>query len=248
MRQKIKLSLVSYNNTLPFQYVFQHADFSPYSAHLSKDYPSLCASKLIKAEADVGIVPVAAMISQPHLRRVTDFCIGAVGKVKTVALLSDVPISQLQNIRLDYQSRTSNLLAKLLCHFYWKKPVTFLDGYHGFETSKEENTGKIVIGDRVFELSAEYEYVYDLAEEWNKFTGLPFVFAAWYADVSVKDDFIKLFNRQMHHWFDRYWDSSEFLSLDGYMKNYLLQNISFSFDCEKRKGLDLFLKMASGVT
>jgi len=247
MLKPFNLSLVAYNNTLPFQYAFTKADFSPYSVKVTKDVPSACALKLLNGSADIGIVPVAAAFSQPSLQQTSDFCIGADGEVKTVVLFSNQPIDELDRIQLDYQSRTSNMLVKVLCKHHWKRSVTFTQSVAGYETGDEKGTGKIVIGDRVFGLMANYKYVYDLSFEWNKMTGLPFVFAAWFARNNVDPGFLSAFNSKLSEHISVYWESKSFRSLEKYLQVYLRKNISYDYDSRKADALKLFSELASGV-
>src|SRR5439155_1001911 len=55
-------------------------------------------------------------------------------------------------------------------------------------------TAGVVIGDRALEQRLTSPYIYDLAEAWRNFTGLPFVFAAWIANKELPESFCKLFN------------------------------------------------------
>src|SRR5690606_501029 len=89
--EKTRVSIVSYLNSKPFLYginrssVFDHID-------LSLDIPSKVAAKLAYNIADIGLIPVAGLEDLESYSLVGDYCIGAVQKVKTVVLVSDVPI------------------------------------------------------------------------------------------------------------------------------------------------------------
>src|SRR5690606_2915219 len=113
------ISAVSYTNTLPFVYGLQHSSLTD-QISLSLDVPSTCAHKLIHGEADLGIVPVAALPDIPHAQIVSDYCLGATGAVNSVFIYSEKPAAAIKSIRLDSQSRTSNALARVLLHHYWK--------------------------------------------------------------------------------------------------------------------------------
>ena len=90
---KIRISAVSYLNTKPFVYGLQHSDLIN-RIDLSLDMPSLCATKLSSDLADIGLIPVAAISDVKNAQIVSDFCIASSGKVKTVVLLSNVPLSE----------------------------------------------------------------------------------------------------------------------------------------------------------
>ena len=87
--------------------------------------------------------------------------------------------------------------------------------------------------------------MYDLAGEWTKFTGFPFVFACWVSNKKIDSDFIKQFNLALKLGIDNIDESIKMHSnkviSDKELANYLKNDIKFSFDNEKRKGLELFL-------
>ena len=51
---------------------------------------------------------------------ISDYCISCDGEVASVGLFSDVPLNKIEKILLDYQSRTSVELLKILVEEYWK--------------------------------------------------------------------------------------------------------------------------------
>ena len=117
--QKLRISAVSYLNSLPFVYGIKNSGFLK-NIELSLDVPSVCADKLISGKADIGLVPVAAIPLIKNARIVSDFCIGADGKVQSVLLISRKPLQEIQKVYLDLESRTSVGLAKVLAKEYWK--------------------------------------------------------------------------------------------------------------------------------
>ena len=93
---------------------------------LTTDYPSRIAQKLLDDEIDIGLVPVAIIPRMKEAQISTDFCIGCNGPVASVCLFSDVPLENVDNILLDYQSRTSVQLAKILLKEYFKCMIVFM--------------------------------------------------------------------------------------------------------------------------
>ena len=95
--------------------------------------------------------------------------------------------------------------------------------------------------------------VYDLAREWRKFTGLPFVFAVWmghsglnlaahYADFGASLDF------GLAHLDDIAAEYAPKLGMTAAaVKVYLTRNIDYSLDEENQQGLKLFYKLAQEV-
>ena len=161
---------------------------------LIEDYPAMIADRLLNDEIDVGLIPVAMIPALKESHIITDFCIGAEKEVASVAIFSDVPLEQVEKVLLDYQSRTSVNLAKILLKEYWKKDVILEDATLDFRDKIKGTTAGVVIGDRALEQIAISRYMYDLAAAWKDHTGLPFVFAAWVANKQLNDGFIEAFN------------------------------------------------------
>ena len=248
MKRPVKISAVSYLNTIPFVYgIMKKTD--PCDFILELDVPSMCARKLIHKEVDIALIPVGAIPEVENPELITNYCIGAVQSVKTVVLLSQEPLNNIDKIYLDFDSRTSVQLVKVLAENYWKiKPVweNLLPG------EADKITGKdaiVAIGDKTFELVKRYKFVYDLAEEWICFTSLPFVFAAWMSNKELPETTILSLNDALAYGIDHKPDALRFFK-DKLPKNvncldYLENNISFILDDEKRKGMELFLKYIS---
>ncbi|HSC37349.1 MAG TPA: menaquinone biosynthesis protein, partial [Chitinophagaceae bacterium] len=174
--RKIKVGAVSYLNTKPLIYGFGQGMMQD-EVELILDYPSSIAGMLLEDKIDLGLVPVAII---PRLREshiISDYCIGAEGEVASVCLFSDVPVGEVTEVLLDYQSRTSVRLAKLLLKEYWKVSPLLTDARADFRDHIRGTTAGLVIGDRAFEQRKLSAYRYDLGEAWKLHTGLPFVFA-----------------------------------------------------------------------
>ncbi|MCY1531239.1 Chorismate dehydratase [compost metagenome] len=234
---KIRISAVSYTNTKPFIYGLRHSPSLLKKIDLSLDIPSDCADKLINNQVDIGLIPVAAIPLIPNAQIVSDYCIGSVGAVNSVFIFSAVPVGQIKTIRLDLQSRTSNNLAKILLKFHFKKDVKFI------EDQFIETDAMVLIGDRTFDRKAAFAFHYDLGEEWMKFTGLPFVYAAWVANKPVPENFIAEFDEALKYGLDqREALIKELKPVQGIdLHDYLYHKLDFSLTAEKRKALDVFL-------
>ena len=181
---KIKISAVKYANTYPFIYGLTVTGFDK-KVLLSTDHPAECAEKLISDRVDIGLIPVAAIPLLTEYHIITDYCLGAYGKVKTVLLLSNCPFNEILNINLDYRSLSSVSLAKILAKNYWNKKFKWFNTTEGFDfVNIPPKEGVVLIGDQCFEYQNRYMYRIDLADEWYKFTGLPFTFACWTSNGS----------------------------------------------------------------
>ena len=240
----IKISVVSYLNSKPFIYGLNHSKLIN-EIDLQLDIPSVCAQKLIDGTVDIGLVPVAVLqqLNEKHI--ISEYCIGAEGKVASVMLYSNVPLQEIKNVLLDYQSRTSILLVKVLAANFWKINPEWILAKADYENSIAGTTAAVIIGDRTFELENKYPYSYDLAEEWLKFTKLPFVFACWVANKKLPDSFITAFNEALKYGVDnRTKLIAELIEQNTYSTNvthYLNNNIKYNYDHSKMQALDLFL-------
>lgn len=233
---KIKISAVSYTNTKPFIYGIERSAVID-QIDLSLDIPLDCASKLINNQVDIGLIPVAAIPFVPNANMVADYCIGSVGAVNSVFIFSDVPAAEIKTVKLDPQSRTSNNLAKVLLKFHFKVEVDFY-------TDTDIQTDAIVlIGDRTFGKQDDFAYAYDMGAEWMKFTGLPFVYAAWVANKTIPDRFVSDFNEALKfglaHRAELLKELPAHPQID--LTDYLMHKLDFELTAEKRRALDLFL-------
>jgi len=238
----IKISAVSYLNSKPFIYGIEKSGLmSNYKLEL--DIPSVCAEKFLQKKVDIGLVPVAIIPQLKEYYFISDYCIGAEKSVGSVMLYSTVPLQQITKIYLDYQSRTSVILARILAKNYWKINPEWLNGILGYENKIKETVAAVVIGDRTFELKKKFPYSYDLAEEWNNYTKLPFVFALWIANKKLPQEFLISFNNALKFGIaniDAVVKENSDFKINS--KEYFTQRISFSFDNKKRKALERFLE------
>jgi chorismate dehydratase len=161
-----------------------------------------------------------------------------------VCLFSEVPIEDVEKILLDYQSKTSVALAKVLLKSYWKVSPIIFDAEAGFQNEIKGTTAGLVIGDRAFEQKLKSKYVYDLAEAWITYSGLPFVFAAWISNKKLPAGFIQNFNETIKiglENLDKVIQENPYDIYDLY--SYFKNEISYDLTEEKRKGLNKFLQL-----
>jgi len=243
----IRITAVSYYNTLPFIYGITHSGLLS-GFELSLDVPSECARKIIANEVDIGLIPTGALPGISDYNLVSNLCIGADKDVKSVLLLSNTELQTIKTIYLDTDSLTSVNLVRILAQQYWKiipqwKSLTELKD----KLAPEE--GMVLIGDKTFGLKLKYPFCYDLAGEWIKFTGLPFVFAAWITRKPLPIEFGKSFQAALAWGVDHREDS--FLVAGNLhitkpdLISYLKNDISYPMDEAKLKGMKMFLKFLS---
>ena len=245
---KIRVSAVKYANTYPFIWGLRESGFDK-KVILETDHPADCARKVIEKRADIGLIPVAAIPLVPHANVITKYCIGATGKVRTVMLLSNCRFEEIEAVYLDYRSRSSVNLTKVLAKNMWKREFRWVGTDDKFDFL---NIGKhdavVLIGDQCFQMENNFKVKIDLAEEWKKQTGLPFVFACWTANRELDKQFINKFNAALKLGIENIDKVAHYFRDNGIIKetelrNYLSSNIDYIFDEEKKKGMNLFLKL-----
>lgn len=239
---KIKVGIVNYLNTRPLLYGIRNSAVYE-QIELTEDYPANIARLLVDGAIDVGLVPVAVI---PHLNEhhiVADYCIGAEGAVASVALFSQVEVQQVQKLLLDYQSRTSVALAKVLLREYWKIQPQLVDTKSDFRSMIKGTTAGVIIGDRALEQRQVSEYVYDLGAAWKDLTGLPFVFAAWISNKPLPADFMAAFNEANKMGLeniDKVVAETPYPVFD--LHQYYTKYVRFELDADKKRGLERFLQ------
>lgn len=239
---RIKVGAVSYLNTKPLVYGFREGQMQD-QMEIIEDYPSRIAGMLLNNEIDLGLVPVAIIPALQEYHIVSDYCIGAKGAVASVCLFSDVPLQDVEEVLLDYQSRTSVNLARILLRDFWKIKPRLTNASADFREHIQGNTAGLVIGDRAFEQRKVSKYSYDLGEAWMQLTGLPFVFAAWISNKPLDPAFIHAFNEATGKGLgaiDEIVRSHPYPLFD--LQNYFTRCISYTLDADKKKGLALFLE------
>ncbi|MGQ9619463.1 MAG: menaquinone biosynthetic enzyme MqnA/MqnD family protein [Bacteroidales bacterium] len=245
---KIRVSIVKYANSYPFVWGLKDAHIGD-EAIIETDHPAVCASKLINGQADIGLIPVAALPEIKNYKIINNYCISALKKVKTVMLLSNSNFDDINSAFLDYRSRSSVALARVLAKHMWKKEFIWKDTYEGFDfINIPRNQGIVLIGDQCFEYESYFRFGLDLAEEWKKYTGYPFVFACWIANRQIEETFLQRFNMALRSGLDNIDKVVESFSNSGIMKGetlkkYLTCNIDYVLDDKKQEGMKLFLNL-----
>lgn len=244
MERKIKVGAVSYLNTKPLLYGLQHGPIKD-EIKLILDYPARLVEMLKTGVIDIGLVPVGALPELGEYHVVSDYCIGTEGEVASVAVFSQVPMEEIGTVILDYQSRTSVKLCKLLFEKHWRRDVHFIhassDDY--IEDIKGTTAG-LIIGDRALSYRGRSEYIYDLGLGWKEMTGLPFVFAVWVSGKNLEKKFIKSFSDCTALGLFNMDEIKQQISFSAYdLEEYFNRNISYVFSAEKERGLEEFLKL-----
>ncbi len=234
------MGAVSYLNTKPLIYGFEQGLMKE-AITLEENYPSNIAAALINDEIDIALLPVAIIPEMKDYHIVGDHCIACDGPVSSVCLFSNVPLESITTILLDYQSRTSVELIKILCKKHWNISPEFKQSTEGYENELNGTTAVLIIGDRALNKKGDSLYAYDLGQAWKELTGLPFVFAVWVSNKQLSPEFIEAFTKANDHGL-QHLDEVINANTEYDLKKYYTENILYKLDDQKIEGLKAFLK------
>src|SRR5262249_30133675 len=128
---------------------------------------------------DIGIIPAAAYTQIPDLMIIPEVAIAARRPVRSILVVSRVPIENIRTLALDTSSMTSIALTKVLFERWLGGGRTFTAMTPDVNNMLREHDACLVIGDTALQVDRRKYFTLDLAEEWIRFTGKPFVFAFW---------------------------------------------------------------------
>ena len=242
---KIKVAIVNYVNAYPF---LEGLKSLAGDIQLIYEHPAACAECFRKNEVDIALVPVGTLdqFSTADYQIITDTAIGCHGEVDTVALFSNEPISEIRKVYLDAHSRTSQNLVKLLFKSYWKKKIEYAVKSIDDKIILDKNEAVLLIGDKVVTHGSSYIFKYDLGEFWSDWQRKPFVFAVWIARKKVPALFIERFSSALNFGLQKI-DQLSFPDKEVYWKNYLKNNIHYTFKEKEKAAMNLFLTLIKNI-
>jgi len=224
---------------------------------ISYTVPSRCAAQLAEGTADIGIIPAAAYATVPGLLVLPGVAIATRQAVRSILLISNVPLEKIQTVALDTSSLTSTALTRVLFAKWWGGEKTFIAMEPDVENMLCRADAAMVIGDPALRVDRSRNFTYDLAEEWVRLTGKPFVFAFWAVRSAALNDakrsleLAEVFQRSRDHGLKpenlekigREWAPRVGLS-EADVKRYLTENIHYFLDAPCLQGLRLFYRYA----
>lgn len=245
----IKLALVGYLNTKPFEYGLKtSASNKLYSIYY--DNPVNCVKLYENDKVDVALVPVGALPTIGDYKIVTNTCIGCDDYVRTVVLMSNNKIEDCNHVILDSHSRSSVMLSKILLKEYWKLKTRFTTAKVEDNSEIESGEAILMIGDKVFENESKYKYSYDLGHYWKQMTGLPFAYAVWIAKNYVPQSAIDQLSTDLHigvNSIDKVLEEQIIKEPTRDLSTYYRDNIDYVLDDDKKKALDLYLEKIANL-
>lgn len=207
---KLRISIVQYLNTAPLVRGFTHGPLQG-KYDLSFTVPSLCAEALRTGAADVAIIPAIEYQRIPGLVILPDLSISSKERVRSLLVLSKVPIRRARSIALDRSSRSTQALVRILCGARWQIAPQFSEAAPDAAEMLKSADAALVIGDPALRIAVAAEthakpgpdgewlcegkiaglpsvqelHVYDVVREWWQMTERPAVLAVWAARPEI---------------------------------------------------------------
>lgn len=183
-----RLGRVGYANCLPIFYPLEKG-LIKLPCSIVAGHPSNLNSLFAAGDIEVTAVSSIAYARQCSSSVVLpDLAIASDGAVWSVALLSRVPLPELEGERISLtpHSATSIALLQILLSRFYGLEVEYFYRPLGVPPWWGEPKATLVIGDEALRTIHRHSanqkcFVYDLGAEWKKFTGKQMVFALWVA-------------------------------------------------------------------
>lgn len=257
----LRISAISFLNTAPLMWDFERGEAGK-DFDIDYTIPSQCAAALSDGRADIGIIPAITYAQIPGLVILPNIAIAAKDYVRSILLVSKVPIGDVRTVATDTSSRTSVALAQILF-------AKFLGGLREFtphppilQEMLENHDAALLIGDSALQISLHDSpyHLYDLAHDWKRLTGKPFVFAFWAVRLEALQrqpkslNLTKIFQQSRENGLQpeniatmaKDWAPRLGLT-EPEIVTYLTENIHYYLDRENHAGLQLFLNYAHEV-
>lgn len=264
--RRLRISAISYLNTAPLMWDFEHgaaAAENKQAFDISYTLPSACARALEAGTADIGIIPAAAYTRIPGLMILPDVAIASRRRVRSILLISKLPVEEIGTVALDTSSMTSVALTKIIFEKWLGGGRTFTPMAPDIDTMLAGHDAGLLIGDPALQIDRSRYITLDLAEEWIRHTGKPFVFAFWavrqqalnHAALSgAMPDLATIFQQSRDHGLGAAslnqicaeWAPRLGLTPDG-IRSYLTESIYYNLDLPCIEGLQLFYRYAAEI-
>lgn len=233
---------------------------------LTSDTPAECAAKLASGDADIGLVPVAALPFTPSLAVIPGCTIASRDRVRSLILVVRHPdgIQGVRRVALDTASRTTSTYTRILFAKFWKAQPEFIPHPPDLDAMLAQADAALLIGDPALlaledreareRRSGEKLLYLDLAHEWHTFTGTVWVSAVWgtrpeaiatsgIATAQVIDDFQRSRDAGLAHVDDLADEWATKIAVPrATIHTYLSQNIWYVLDEACLAGLELLFR------
>jgi chorismate dehydratase len=261
--RRLRISAISYLNTAPLMWDFEHGvagGENKKNFDISYTLPSGCARALQTGTADVGIIPAAAYARIPGLLVLPGVAIASRRPVRSILLVSRVPVDSIRTVALDTSSMTSVALTKVLFEKWLGGGRTYTPMSPDIDAMLATHDAALVIGDPALQIDRSRFLTLDLAQEWIRQTGKPFVFAFWAVrhgalpEAASSIGLAEVFQQSRDHGLApenldrtcRDWAPRLGLA-ESDVRSYLTENIYYQLDADCIQGLKLFYRYAAEI-
>lgn len=236
---------------------------------IHRSMPSQCAAELADGTADIGLVPIAAYATTPGLAIIPGCTVASLDQVRSILLVVKHPagIEAVRSVAGDTDSRASNAYAQIIFRKFYGTDPDFVPHAPQLDTMLEHCDAAILIGDpallaledqtaRLERTGQKLAYI-DLAHEWKRLTGLPWVSAFWavrtqairssgLGTAEVIADFVQSRDHGMAHVEDLVREWTPRIAVPAAtIRTYLSHNIHYVLDDACLAGLELFFRLAA---
>ncbi|MCE5194162.1 MAG: menaquinone biosynthesis protein [Nitrospiraceae bacterium] len=265
---RLRIGEIFYSNLFPIFYMLKkNCDCALYE--FIHGVPSDLNKMVRNGEIDIS---PSSSIEYLRMRDEYEFIenhsISSIGAIGSIFLYSRRPIEKLNGMKIltSSQSETSTALLEIIFRKFLKINCNSEPGNISIESliyGYNKAEAYMLIGDDAMKAVRKYEsscrgpelYIYDLGELWHKYTELPFTFALWIYKKNLspeKQSLIKKLRKDL--------DAAKLLALKNFglvADNFPLkevlggkeivdywENISYDFNDEHKKGLELFCQLS----
>ena len=256
-----RISASSYSNTAPLIWSFLYGSQHGRVEIILDNAPARSAELLSQARVDAALVPVIAYHHLADVRLIPGVCVAAKEKVRSVALIT--PGKDLRDVRsvsLDTSSRTSVVLTKIIFREFLGLEPEWRDTPPDLDAMLDASDCALLIGDPALQISdlglriadsnpkskIQNLKSFDLAQLWNHYTGLGFIFAMWMTRsetspvdfAAARDEGLSRIDEIVSNYLP------DIKISDDDFRNYLLQNVSYTIDDDLQRGMELYFELA----
>ena len=265
-----RISIVKYLNAVPLAWgILQGPQKEAFQPVLST--PAECADQLSAGTVDIGLIPSIEFQRIKGTRIIPGPAVASTHRVRSVILVSVMPLWKVKTVAYDKGSRTSVALSRIIFNDFYHTHPDFRPAEPDLANMLAQSDAALLIGDRALKftednerpeaarqkpllrLGAEPLQVFDLAERWRFLTGLPFVFAFWAVREGFKDASVVDLLKQSRDYgvantatiAEKY--SAELQIKKEFIQEYLERNVHYYMDRTCVEALELFYEKAARV-
>ena len=266
---RLRIAAISFLNPAPLLWDFEHP---PASHRLTQRYdvrytlPSQCAAQLAAGDADLGLIPIAALATMPEVVAVPGCTIASLHAVRSIQLVlkPGLALETIRTLATDAASRSSAAYVRtMLREFHGATPHVHEEDAD-LPAMLAHSDAALLIGDPAL-LALEHRNDFadhtwiDVATLWRQHTGLPWVAAVWAVrpealercGIAREELMANLTASRDHglaHIEDlvREWTPRLPLSAET-IRTYLTRNIHYTLDADCLQAIDRFYKLAAAA-